>query len=82
METSRADANFLSELTPEETVPLEGWEKLPAGGHISIKVNPEDLLPKLFRFERSEAIKTGPAGVTGTRTFTAKKFVIVFPPVP
>ncbi len=70
VETSRLMQNFLSELTPEETVLLEGWKKLPAGGHISIKVNLEDLLPEAVSVrERSEAIKDRAGQVTGTRTF-------------
>ena len=70
VETSRLMQNFLSELTPEETVLLEGWKKLPAGGHISIKVNLEDLLPEAVSVrERSEAVKDRAGQVTGTRTF-------------
>ncbi len=70
VETTRLMQTFLNELTPEETVILEGWKKLPAGGHITIKVNLEDLLPESVAVrERAESIKDRNGQVTGTRTY-------------
>lgn len=61
---------FLSGLSPENTVLLEGWKKLPEGGHISIKVNLEDLLPESVNVrERTESIKDRAGQITGTRTY-------------
>ena len=41
-----ADAIFLQDMSPEKTVLLEGWRKLPQDGHISISVKLGDLLPE------------------------------------
>jgi len=70
VEATRLMQNFLHEMTPEETVILEGWKKLPAGGHITIKVNLEDLLPEsVVVRERSETIKDRTGQISGTRTY-------------
>jgi hypothetical protein len=60
---------FLKQLSPENTVLLEGWRKLPGNGHLSIKVNLEDLLPESVAIkERSEVTKDR-AGVASTKIY-------------
>ena len=60
---------FLKQLSPENTVLLEGWKKLQANGHLSIKINLEDLIPESVSVkERSEVTKDR-AGVATTKIY-------------
>lgn len=69
VEGTRLMQPFLDEMSPEKTVILEGWRKLPEGGHITIKVNLEDLLPESINVrERSESV-TRAGQPAGTRTY-------------
>lgn len=62
--------NFLAELTPENSVLLEGWRKLPEGGHITIQLKLDDLLPEAIQLkERTETIRDRTGQVTGSRNF-------------
>jgi hypothetical protein len=70
---------YLEEMDPEKSVLLEGWKKLPADGHLSIKVKIEDLLPQSVSVkERVESIKNKAGQVTGTRTFYWQEVVYTF----
>ena len=70
---------FLQNLSPEKTVLLEGWRKLPQDGHISINVKLGDLLPESVSVkERVESIKNKNGQVTGTRTFYRQEVVYTF----
>ena len=71
--------SFLQELSPEKTVLLEGWRKLPQDGHISINVKLGDLLPESVSVkERAESIKDKNGQVTGTRIFFHQEVVYTF----
>jgi hypothetical protein len=70
IEGTRLMKPFLSELSPEKTVLLDGWRKLPDNGHLNIKVNLDDLLPESVSVkERSEVIKNRTGQITGTRIY-------------
>ncbi len=61
---------FLNEISPEKAVLLEGWRKLNDNGHLTIKVNLDDLLPESVSVkERSEVIKNRAGQVTGNRIY-------------
>ncbi len=62
--------NFLHDLSPENSVELEGWRKLNDGGHLSIQVKLGDLLPESVAVkERVQQIKNKDGVVTGIRTY-------------
>jgi hypothetical protein len=70
VEGSRLVQPYINELSPENTVRLEGWRKLPETGHITIKVDLGDLIPESVTVrERAVAIKDRAGQVTGTRTY-------------
>ncbi len=70
---------FLQDMSPEKTVQLEGWRKLPQEGHITIKVKLGDLLPESVSVkERAESIKNRNGQVTGTRVFYHQEVVYTF----
>jgi hypothetical protein len=61
---------FLADISPERSVLLEGWRKLPEGGHITIQVNLDDLLPESIQVkERAESIKDRTGQITGNRIY-------------
>lgn len=63
-------APLLKNMSPEQTVLLEGWRKLPSDGHLSIKVNMDDLLPEAVSVkERKEVIKNRNGQITGSRSY-------------
>lgn len=62
--------SFLAGMSPEESVLLEGWRKLPEGGHITIQVNLDDLLPEsVVVKERAEPIKDRNGQISGNRVY-------------
>ncbi len=70
VEGTKLMAPFLKEMLPEQTVLLDGWRKLPANGHLCIKVNLDDLLPESVSLkERAEVIKNKTGQITGTRIY-------------
>ncbi len=70
VEGTRLMEPFLKNLSPENTVMLEGWKKLSSNGHLSIKVNLEDLIPESVAIkERSVITKDGAGLVTGTKIY-------------
>jgi hypothetical protein len=61
---------FLAGMSPEKSVLLEGWRKLPEDGHITIQVNLDDLLPESIQVkQRSEKIKDVAGLITGNRIY-------------
>jgi len=69
VEGTRLMDPFLKDMSPAETVLLDGWRKLPENGHLSIKVKLEDLLPEgVMVKERVENVRSSTGQVT-TRTY-------------
>jgi hypothetical protein len=76
---SKMMQSFLIDMSPEKSVILEGWRKLPADGHLSIYVKLEDLLPESVSVkERIENIKNRSGQITGTKTFYYQEVVYTF----
>ncbi len=70
IEGTRLMDNFLQDMSPENSVELEGWRKLNHDGHLSVQVKLGDLLPESVSVkERVETIKNRSGQITGTRTF-------------
>jgi hypothetical protein len=70
---------YLQDMSPEKTVQLDGWRKLPKNGHISIRVKLEDLLPEAVSVrERAETIKDRTGRITGTRIFYRQEVTYTF----
>ncbi len=79
VEGSRMMQSFLLQMSPENSVILEGWRKIPQDGHITIKVKLEDLLPEsVTTKERVENIKDKNGQVTGTRVLYHEEVVYTF----
>ncbi|MDB5276692.1 MAG: hypothetical protein JWR61_1647 [Ferruginibacter sp.] len=79
VESSRMMQPFMKPAVAENSVILEGWRKLPAYGHITIKVKLEDLLPESVSVkERIENIKNNLGQITGTRTLYHEEVVYTF----
>ena len=69
VEGTRMMQPFLKDLSPENSVRLEGWKKLPENGHVTIQVKLEDLLPEDISIkERTENVKSAQGQIT-TRTY-------------
>ena len=72
-------SSFMTELTPDRSVIIEGWRKLTHDGHLQIRVALDDLLPESFSTkERIENIKDKNGVITGTRTFYCQEVVYTF----
>jgi hypothetical protein len=70
---------FLQDMSPEKTVLLEGWRKLPQDGHIAIKIKLGDILPESVSVkERAENIKNRNGQITGTRIYYRQEVVYSF----
>jgi hypothetical protein len=70
VEGTKAMRYFLRELNPEESVVIDGWKKLPRHGHLSVKVNLDDLLPEAITVkERIQETKDKTGKVVGIKTF-------------
>ncbi len=79
VEGTRLMQSFLQDMSPEKTVLLEGWRKLPQDGHISISVKLGDLLPESVSVkERAETIKNRAGQITGTKIFYSQEVVYSF----
>lgn len=75
---SRMMQPFFKELSPENTVQLDGWKKLAEGGHVTISVQLEDLLPEAVSVkERVENTKNTQGQIT-TRTFYREEVLYSF----
>jgi hypothetical protein len=79
VEGTRLMQSFLQDMSPEKTVLLEGWRKLPQDGHITISIKLGDLLPESASVkERAESIKNRSGQVTGTRIFYCQEVTYSF----
>lgn len=79
VESTKMMSSFLKDISPQNSVILEGWKKLSADGHITIKVKMEDLLPESFSVkERLETTKNSLGQVTGTRILYHQEVVYTF----
>jgi hypothetical protein len=79
VETSRLMQAYLSDMTPEKSVILEGWKMLKKNGHLAIHVKLEDLLPESFSVkEREEIIKDRLGKETGRRKLYTQEVVYTF----
>lgn len=78
VEATRLMDQFLRDISPENSVLLEGWRKLPQDGHLVIKVKIEDLIPESFSVkERTEQVKTAQGNIS-TRTHYRQEVVYSF----
>jgi hypothetical protein len=79
IESTKLMQPLLNEMHPENNVLLEGWRKMESGGHITVNVQLEDLLPESVSVkERVENIKDKNGQVTGTRTFYSEEVIYTF----
>ena len=79
VETSRLMQAYLSGMTPEKSVILEGWKMLKKNGHLAIQVKLEDLLPESFSVkEREEIVKDRAGKETGRRKLYTQEVVYTF----
>ena len=79
VETSRLMQGYVSGMTPEKSVILEGWRMLNKNGHLAIQVKLEDLLPQSFSVkEREEIIKDRAGKETGRRKLYSQEVVYTF----
>lgn len=79
VETTQLMQSLLHDMSPENSVVLEGWRKLPQDGHITIKVKLGDLVPGSVSVkERVVTTKNGNGQVTGTKTFYYQEVVYTF----
>ncbi|MEP6583216.1 MAG: hypothetical protein ABJA90_03070 [Ginsengibacter sp.] len=70
---------FLRDLSPENSVVLEGWRKINDEGHITVKVKLDDLLPESFSVkERLEITKNNLGQVTGSKIFYHQELIYTF----
>lgn len=78
VEGTRLMQSFLNEMSPENSVLLEGWRKLPQDGHLDIKVKLGDLVPESVSVkERIETTKNR-AGQVSTKTYYRQEVVYSF----
>jgi hypothetical protein len=79
VEGTRLMQSFLQDMSPEKSVLLEGWRKLPQDGHITISIKLGDLLPESVSVkERVETIKNRSGQATGTKIFYRQEVVYSF----
>ncbi|MGK2861719.1 MAG: hypothetical protein ACSLE0_07275 [Chitinophagaceae bacterium] len=79
VEATRLMQGYLSDMTPEKSVTLEGWRMLKKDGHLSIQVKLEDLLPESISVkEREEIIKDKAGKETGRRKLFSQEVVYTF----
>lgn len=79
VEGTRLMQTYLNNMTPEETVVLEGWRKLSNNGHLVVQVKLEDLLPESFSVkERDEIVRDRAGKETGRRKLYYQEVVYTF----
>jgi hypothetical protein len=79
VEATRLMQGYLSGMTPEKSVMLEGWKMLKKNGHLGIQVKLEDLLPESFSVkEREEIIKDRAGKEAGRRKLYSQEVVYTF----
>lgn len=79
VEETKVMEPFIKELDPENSVMIDGWKKLPADGHLSVKIKFDELLPESFAIkERVENITDRNGRITGTRTLYSQEVTYTF----
>ena len=79
VEATRLMQGYLSDMTPDKSVILEGWKMLKKNGHLGIRVKLEDLLPESFSVkEREEIIKDRAGKEAGRRKLYSQEVVYTF----
>jgi hypothetical protein len=79
VEETKIMETFIKELEPEKSVMIDGWKKLPAAGHLNVKVKIDELIPESFATkERVENITDRNGRITGTRTLYTQEVTYTF----
>jgi hypothetical protein len=79
VESTKLMQPFLKDMTPENSVMLDGWRMLQHDGHITIRVKLEDLLPESVSVkERVENIKDKTGRITGTSIYYYEQMQYTF----
>jgi hypothetical protein len=79
VESTRLMRPYLRDMDPEKSVYIEGWKWLNKGGHISVQVKLEDMLPEAVSVkERVEILKDRSGKQTGTRTYYRQEVIYTF----
>jgi hypothetical protein len=78
VEGTRLMQSFLNEMSPENSVVLEGWRKLPQDGHLDIKVKLGDLVPESVSVKERIETSKNRAGQVSTKTYYRQEVVYSF----
>lgn len=78
VEGTRLMQSFLNEMSPENSVLLEGWRKLPQDGHLDIKVKLGDLVPESVSVKERIETSKNRAGQVSTKTYYRQEVVYSF----
>lgn len=78
VEGTRLMQSFLNEMSPENSVLLEGWRKLPEDGHLDIKVKLGDLIPESVSVKERIETSKNRAGQVSTKTYYRQEVVYSF----
>lgn len=78
VEGTRLMQSFLNEMSPENSVLLEGWRKLPQDGHLDIKVKLGDLVPESVSVKERIETSKNKAGQVSTKTYYRQEVVYSF----
>jgi hypothetical protein len=78
VEGTRLMQSFLNEMSPENSVLLEGWRKLPQDGHLDIKVKLGDLVPESVSVKERIETSKNRAGQVTTKTYYRQEVVYSF----
>jgi len=78
VEGTRLMQSFLNEMSPENSVLLEGWRKLPQDGHLDIKVKLGDLIPESVSVKERIETSKNRAGQVSTKTYYRQEVVYSF----
>ena len=79
VESTKLMQSFLQNITPEKSVQLEGWKKITANGHVTIKIKLGDLLPESVSVkERSVDMKDKNGRITGKKTYYHQEVIYSF----
>lgn len=78
VEGTRLMQSFLTDMSPENSVLLEGWRKLPQDGHLDIKVKLGDLVPESVSVKERIETSRNRAGQVSTKTYYRQEVVYSF----
>lgn len=78
VEGTRLMQSFLNEMSPENSVLLEGWRKLPQDGHLDINVKLGDLVPESVSVKERIETSKNRAGQVTTKTYYRQEVVYSF----